>query len=145
MGTVLPGTAIPNDAFGTGMEKQNWLQEKTSWQMDRGSQGNLTLDVLRYTESGGSAYAHIDPTYSQVSNLTGLRAYVDSEPKEYEKKFGALVEEASVVFILYDVPGGLTKFDLLKYNGDEYKIISIDYNERSGRYEILSALNREDI
>jgi hypothetical protein len=145
MGTVLLSNAIPNNAFGTNMETQNWLQEKASWQMDRGSQGNYTLDVLRYTQSGGAAYAHIDPTFTSVAGLDGLRVYVDNEPMQYEKKFGALVEGTNCVFILYDIPGGLTKFDLLKWNGDEYRVVTMDFNERSGRYEVLAALNKLNI
>jgi hypothetical protein len=117
-----------------------YLQQKRAWQADRGVQGNPALDILRYTESGGMAYYLVEPTYTQTTGLSGLPCYFDDQPREYKKLFGSMVEEATSVFILYDVAGGVTEHDVIKFDVVEYAVMNVWTDDASGRFEILAKL-----
>jgi hypothetical protein len=140
MGTRIPSTSVPNPGFGVNAEKMKWLQEKRSWQHDRGVQGAKSLDILRYTTSGGQAYALVEPTYSQVSGLDNLPCYYDETTKAFNRFEKSFRDEATCVFILYDVPGGVTKQDIIEFDGEEYVVLDANNNFDSGRMEVLSKL-----
>lgn len=138
MGTRLPSTSASSNELGANAEVMAYLQQKRAWQKDRGVQGNLTADVLRYTESGGAAYYLVEPTYAQTPGLTSLPCYVDDEPEEYERRFGSKVEEATYTFIFYDVPGGVDEHDVILYDSVEYEVLSVWQDDASGRCEVLT-------
>lgn len=137
MGTILPDTSVSADHLGTKTEKQGYLEQKRAWQMDRGIQGNKTADILRFTESGGSAYAHVDPTYTQVPGLSGLNVYAEERPRVIESRFGGLYETGDILFIFYDVTGGIGRQDVIRFESQDYNVIEILDEPRSGRYEVL--------
>jgi len=145
MGTKLPDTAASGDYGGDNNAIEAWNLEKQAWRRDRSVQGNKTVDVLRYTEAGGDAVAGVDPTYTAVSGLSGLDALADEETKRYERKWGGVVEEADLVFILYDVTGNIRKTDLIEFEDDRYSVMETDFEGQSGRVEILARLNRSDV
>lgn len=139
MGTRLPSASAPDVLLGSNAETMYWLQEKRGWQFDRSAQGSKTLSILRYTEHSGISYYLVEPTYNLVSGLTNLPCFFDDSPKAYKRKFGALVENATCTFILYDVPGGdVSKQDILIFEGDEYLVIDSLFEPASGRTEVLS-------
>lgn len=138
MGTRLPSTSAASSELGPNAEVMQYLQQKRAWQKDRGAQGNLTADVLRYSESGGAAYYLVEPTYTQTSGLTALPCYVDDEPEEYKRRFGSMVEDATYTFVFYDVTGGITEHDVILHGGVEYAVLSVWHDEASGRIEVLT-------
>lgn len=138
MGTRLPSTSASGAELGPNAEVMLYLQQKRAWQKDRGVQGNLAADVLRYTESGGAAYYLTEPTYAQTSGLSAVPCYVDGEPEAYERRFGSLVEEATCTFVFYDVAGGITEQDVILQDGTEYTVLSVWADEASGRIEVLA-------
>jgi hypothetical protein len=138
MGTRLPASSASSNTLGQNAEVMVYLQEKRAWQADRGIQGNSTLDILRYTESGGMAYYLVEPTYTLTSGLTGIPCYFDDQPEEYKKVFGSMVEEATCAFVLYDVTGGVSEHDVLKFDGREYTVMSVWTDDASGRFEVLA-------
>lgn len=138
MGTRLPSTSAASEMLGPNAEVMRYLQQKRAWQKDRGVQGNLTCDILRYTESGGMAYYLVEPSYTQTSGLTALPCYFDDEPEQYERRFGSMVEDATATFILYDVPGGMSEHDVIEHDDVEYTVMSIWTDDASGRFEVLA-------
>lgn len=143
MGSVLPSTSIADTVLGANAELMRYLQEKRAWQSDRGVQGNLSLSILRYIQSGGKAYYLVEPSYVQVSGLSNLPCFFDDEPKNYEKKFGSIAEEATAVFILYDVTDGISVHDIVVFDSVEYTISTIWSDAASGRYELLTELLKD--
>ena len=142
MGTVLPSTSAAANTVGPNAELMFYLQEKRAWQADRGSKGNPTLDILRYTQSGGMAYYLVEPTYNQTSGLTAIPCYHDDQPEEYKTRFGSMVEAATCAFVLYDVPGGVSEHDVIRFDPGpgpkEYTVMSVWYDAGPGRYEVLA-------
>jgi hypothetical protein len=138
MGTRLPASSAASSALGPNAEVMVYLQQKRAWQADRGVQGNATLDILRYTQSGGMAYYLVEPTYTQTTGLAGLLCYFDDAPEEYKKTFGSMVEEATCAFVLYDVPGGVSEHDILRFNNKEFTVLSVWTDDASGRFEVLA-------
>ena len=145
MGTKLPAAAGSGNYAGDSTDIQTWRLQKEAWRQDRALQGNLTVDVERSTESGGDSSAGIQPDYTPVAGLTDLDAYIDDDLKRYERKWGGIVEDANHVFIFYDVTNSVTQQDLIKYNGDRYEIMNSDFDEQSGRIEVLAKLARSDV
>ena len=145
MGSKLSDTAASGDYGGDNQAIEAWDLEKQSWRRDRAVQGNKTVDVLRYTVAGGDPVAGLDPTYTAVSGLSGLDAFVDVELKRYERKWGGLIEEADRVFVLYDVTGDIRKTDLVEYGDDRYVVMEADFEAQSGRVELLTKLARSDV
>lgn len=141
----MPSTAASGDYGGNNSAVEAWDLEKQSWRRDRSVQGNKTIDVLRYTATGGDAVAGVDPTYTAVSGLSGLDAFVDEETKRYERKWGGLIEEADVVFVLYDVTGDIQKTDLIEHDDDRYEVMEADFEAQSGRVEVLAKLTRSEV
>ncbi len=145
MGTKLPDGAASGDFAGNRDAIDSWHQQKEAWQRDRVVQGNKTADVLRKTETGGSAIRGEKPTYTPVAGLSGLDVFADEETKLYERKWGGRVEEAQVVFIFYNVTDGVLMNDQIEFEDDKYAVMEVNYEPQSGRIEVLASLNRSSV
>ena len=145
MGTKLPSGASSGNSEGDGFSVPKWHHDKEAWRFDRSMQGNQTADVLRVTESGGDASAGIEPTYTAVSGLTGLNVFADQEIKRYERKYGGLIEEANILLVFYDVASSITENDRIEFDGRRYRPLQVDFEEESGRIQVLAALERSGV
>ena len=145
MGTKLPASAMGSDYAGDDSAVENWHLEKDAWQRNRANQGNKTVDILRYTTSGGDATAGLQPTYTLVGSLTGQDVFADDQPKVYARKFGGKTDDAEFVFVFYDVIDSITKQDLIKYQSDRYEVMEADFEAQSGRIEILARIDKSTI
>ena len=144
MGTKLPSTASADDFAGDNWAVGGWHQEKKAWQQDRATQGNKTADILRYTLTGGNPAAAIEPTKTQVSGLSGLDVFADDETMRWERQFGSLTEKADLVFVFYDVTSGIDIQDRIEFEDRQYRPLTINYEEQSGRVEVLTELDRSN-
>lgn len=145
MGTKLPSASVPGNMAANQLAINKWHQEKTAWQFSRAAQGNRTVDVLRTTVAGGSAARGIEPTYTAVTGLTGLDAYAERELKMFESRYGGLIEDASILFILYDVTDAIEMQDRIEYNGNRFRPLQVDFEAESGKVEVLAKLDRSDV
>jgi len=119
------------------------LMAKEGWQRERAVSNNPTATIVRQTESGGAAYAGIDPDYVLVSGLSNLPVMVNDNPYQLERKHGALFKSGDLEFVFYlaeDIE--VQADDIVRYDGEDYKPIRVDYEAESGRNEVLARLVR---
>lgn len=143
-------TAMDGNVAGDGWVKQKGLMEKAGWQHDRASQGNPTLSILRYTETGGDASVAIEGTYSLTASLANIPCAVYDTPGRFERKYGSIYEAGDKEFILYPTVDGVSiqiqPTDIISYDGDQYRAVggTVEYDSSTGRCSALLRLERPD-
>ena len=141
MGTKLPANIAASDQQGDAMMIEGVLEEKYSWQEERGLQFNPTLDVLRFTEAGGNPAAHIPPTRTQVAGLSGLSCTVEDFTESFVYRFGSMAEAGDKKFVLYDTE--IDKQDRIEYGDKIYRPKEVFFEAESGRCEFLAGIEAE--
>lgn len=137
----IPDSVAGSDYAGDGWSVQKMLREKEGWQRERAANNNPTASIIRRTASGGAAYAGVAPTYTLVSDLSDLDVMAYDEPKRFERKYGSLYEEGDKEFLFYLADGvQVEPTDVIRYDGDDYRPIRVDFESESGRNEVLSRL-----
>lgn len=143
MALLVPNSVADADGEGTNSLKQKILQEIDAWKKERAIQGNPTASILRYTESGGAPYAFIQPTLSLVADLANLRIAVYNEVARIERKWGVLYEGGDYEFHFYLDSIEVNQTDVIEYDGHQYRVISVEYEEESGLNVVLARKDRD--
>lgn len=137
MGTKITSIVAPTQ-HGDELGKQVAIEEKYAWQEVRGSQFNPTASILRYTVTGEDAAAGIDGTSTLVSGLSNLSVTVDDYTVEFTRMFGGENAAGSKKFVFYDVE--VVHTDVIQYGDHTYEPTQVDYDEESGRCEVVAQL-----
>lgn len=139
----IPDAVAGSEYAADGFSVQAMLMAKHGWQRERAVNNNPTASIVRQTESGGAAYAGVAPTYTQVSGLSDLDVMVYDQPYRFEKKYGSLYQAGDLQFVFYlaeDIE--VLADDVIRYDGEDYRPIEVDFESESGRNEVLARLIR---
>lgn len=152
MALKVPVTVAAGDAAGDSIKVQRGIQEKMGWQAERAFQGNPVADLVRVLEypdgtGGGDLAAGVAPMQSDASILD-MPVCVFDDQKRIERRYGALYKGGDKEFILYPTQGGedvrVRPTDVLRWNGNDYRPVSVDYDEDTGRCAVLARNVREE-
>jgi hypothetical protein len=109
--------------------------EREGWAALRSLQGDPSVDVLRWTLSGGDPARGVPRDRTPVSGLDGIPALVGDLTLEQAERFGVELEAGLRTFELFtDVDVRLT--DLLRHpsgTGDVYAVLRRYYDEHIGQ------------
>jgi hypothetical protein len=148
MALKIPETAVADSVAGDGWLTQRGLMEKRGWQCDRAIQGNPTISILRYTESGGDAAAEVEPAYSLTVGLANIPAAVYDRPRELSRKYGSLFETGDIEIVVYPTVSGqdveIVATDIVEYESEQYRAVggTVNYDSKTGRCAALVRMGR---
>ena len=118
--------------------------ERDGWSALRSLQSDPTVDILRYTYSGGDAARGVAPTPAPVAGLSGVAALVGTLTREEAESRGVGYVDGMRRFEMFDSVEVLLT-DLVRYpatTGETFEVTGSYYDASLGQCIVYARLRK---